>query len=70
MISFPFLSKSVGVFIFILSHFLSLMYKPLSRVINNILVPLMLVFYYKQRVSIALQCVQAIVILQQGATLG
>jgi hypothetical protein len=34
------------------------------------LIPLMLVFYYQQRMSIALQCVQAIAILQRAITFG
>jgi presenilin-like A22 family membrane protease len=70
MISFP-CYWNVHVFIFIFIHFSLLVYILLSCIINGLfLVCSMLVFCYRQHVSIALQHAQAIAILQWVVALG
>jgi hypothetical protein len=62
------LSKCINVFILILIHFWSLVHSAHHQ--RSSIIPLMLIFPYWQRVSIALQWAQAIAIIQQAATLG
>jgi len=51
------------------SFFTSYVHANITRHQQNFLVPLMLISYYKQRMSIAFQCAQAIMILQWGVVL-